>query len=572
MHPLVLPSPLVPVRSMMAFDCITTSVDLRDPEDFPMGCSFSPDGSCVLTATALDGEFRLYDTPWRDVNRDRDDLDDEDDREKSEEGRGGGDERDGANCGSLNQNYQPHVAAARNRDNLPSRPRLPWRASLTSHQGGPTPPSSSSSYAWYPRMTSSDPSTAVFVTCRGSSSPIHLIDAYTSELRASYRPYNSVDAMEGPTVVAFSSDGSKVYGTGFRSDRTIAAFDVSIPGKDGMIVRLGKTRRSADGQKGVPSALAFPGGFFGGSREGGGWPSNVFAVGTYSPASIYIYDDRTSGVVPAGTIVLHGGTAVVGHGRSFSRKRRRRPVHPPGGRGDLDDDDRMGAVETTGVDDSFLASTRADWFHTRAGGGVTQLAWAPSASSNPHVLFSASRRSDAVLSWDVRAMSGLDASGNDRVGGRGRGGRRTTCGGLRSYSRGNGDNGTNQRLEFELDDVGRRMFVGSNDEGLVRVYDVSSGRLEGILNVIDDNGATGVGAIKKDAVNGLSYFCNVSGGGAGGKYDGLLAVAVGSRRYDNVQSDDDDYDYDDGRVDRVRRLRERPPGCLQLHGLNITDA
>ena len=141
-------------------------------------------------------------------------------------------------------------------------------------------------------MTSIDTSTAVFVTCRGSSSPIHLIDAYTSDLRASYRPYNSVDAMEGPTVVAFSSDGSKVYGTGFRSDRTIAVFDVSIPGKDGMIVRLGKTRRSADGQKGVPSALAFPGGSFGGARGGGG-PSNVFAVGTFSPASIYIYDGDT---------------------------------------------------------------------------------------------------------------------------------------------------------------------------------------------------------------------------------------------------------------------------------------
>ena len=275
--------------------------------------------------------------------------------------------------------------------------------------------------------------------------------------------------------------------------------------------------------------------------------------------------------MPAGTIVLHGGTAVVGHGRSFSRKRRRRPVHPPGGRGDRDDDD---TVATTGEDDSFLASTRADWFHSRAGGGVTQLAWAPSASSNPHVLFSASRRSDAVLSWDVRAMSGLDASGNDR--GRGRGGRRPLCGGLRSYSRGNGDNGTNQRLEFELDDVGRRMFVGSNDEGLVRVYDVSSGRLEGILDVIDDNGVAGDGggAMKKDAVNGLSYFCNGSGrggGGAGGKYGGLLAVAVGSRRYDNL-SDDDNYDYDDGGVDRVRRVRECPPGCLQLHGLNISDA
>ena len=72
--------------------------------------------------------------------------------------------------------------------------------------------------------------------------------------------------------------GSRVYGTGFRSDRTIAVFDTSVPGRDGCIARLGKTRRSRDGQKGVPSALAFP--------DGGRGPTGVFAAGTYSPASI----------------------------------------------------------------------------------------------------------------------------------------------------------------------------------------------------------------------------------------------------------------------------------------------
>ena len=48
-------------------------------------------------------------------------------------------------------------------------------------------------------------------------------------------------------------------------------------------------------------------------------------MGTYSPASIYIYDDRMSNVAfnPAGTIILSSGVAVVGHGRAFSRKRRR---------------------------------------------------------------------------------------------------------------------------------------------------------------------------------------------------------------------------------------------------------
>jgi hypothetical protein len=103
---------------------------------------------------------------------------------------------------------------------------------------------------------------------------------------------------------------------------------------------------------------------------------------------------------------------------------------------------------------------------------------------------------------------------------------------------------------------------------------VSSGRLEGILNVLGDDGMVanagdGHGTTRKgDAVNGLSYFHNASGGGgAVGKYDGLLAVAVGSRRYDDLQSDVDDDGM--GRVDNRKRVEENPPGGLQLHGMNI---
>ena len=49
----------------------------------------------------------------------------------------------------------------------------------------------------------------------------------------------------------------------------------------------------------------------------------------------------------------------------------------------------------------------------------------------------------------------------------------------RSYSRGDGEYDTNQQLEFELDEFGQRLFVGSNEEGMVKIYDVTcgSGRL-----------------------------------------------------------------------------------------------
>ena len=372
----------------------------------------------------------------------------------------------------------------------------------------PGPPLSSSSYAWYPLMTSSSPISCLYATCRGYSTPIHLIDAYTSDIRASYRPYNGADEMEGPTVVQFSPDGRRVYGTGFRSDRTIAVFDVARPGRDGMVARLGKTRRSDDGQKGIPSALAFPRG------SGGDGPCNVFAVGTYSPASIYIYDDRMSSsrFQPAGTIVLHDGLAVVGHGRGFSRKKRR-----------FDDD---------AEEEDLFSAARVNWFQSRARGGVTQLAWAPSGSENPYALFSASRRADAVLAWDVRTLSGS----------------RPICG-LRSYAR---DGDTNQRLEFDLDECGKRMFVGcGSSEGEVKVYNVGSGTLEDTVDIGQ--------RCSNDAVNGVSYFAHHSNNPVGfgqGKYSCVLAVAVGSRHFCEPDDESD-----------VESEFEQCPGFLQFHAL-----
>jgi WD40 repeat protein len=120
--------------------------------------------------------------------------------------------------------------------------------------------------------------------------PIHLFDAYTGEIRATYCPYNALDAMESPAVVSFSSDGQRVMAAGFRSDRVIHVFDTATPGRDSTCLRLGKTRRSSDGQKGHVSALTFS------SNE------RVFCVGTYSPGSIYVYDERT-GQQPSATIL-----------------------------------------------------------------------------------------------------------------------------------------------------------------------------------------------------------------------------------------------------------------------------
>ena len=67
------------------------------------------------------------------------------------------------------------------------------------------------------------------------------------------------------------------------------------------------------------------------------------------------------------------------------------------------------------------------------------------------------------------------------------------------------------------------------DEGLVRIYDVTSERLEGTRNIFNDNLSGGGNC-------GLSYFPNNNSG----KHDGLLVVAVGSRCFEEVHSDTDD--------------------------------
>lgn len=536
---------------------ISKSIDIHGHDNFPMGCAFSPDGTCVLTATAHDGKFRLYDTPFQyltdgdtnntGVDNDNAVVDDDHDEIGGNSGvistsrpqheEGDAETETTTATYSHNQNYQPSSLKASNEtsekgeqnNQQNSTHPHPWKASLTSHQGGPPPSSSSASYAWYPLMTSSSPLTSLYVTCRGHSMPIHLIDAYTSQLRATYRPYNGVDEMEGPTVVEFSPDGRRIYGTGFKSDRTIAVFDTSIPGRDGMIARLGKTRRSHDGQKGIPSAISFPkcSNNSDGSSSGCSGPSNVFAVGTYSPASIYIYDDRMSTQFnPAGTIVLHGGLTVVGHGRAFSRKKRRYEQ--------VDSKNQDG--NSNEGEENLFSLARVSWFQSRARGGVTQLMWAPPTSNNPFMLFSASRRSNTVLSWDVRCLSGGDSSKTGRP----------VCG-LQSYAR---DGDTNQRLEFDLDSHGRRIFVGSgSSEGVVKIYDVNSGKLEDTLDVASRNGEC------KDAVNGVSYFDYSNGYG---KYNDLLAVAVGSRQFYEEESDNED---------GGSSVFDRTPGFVQLHAL-----
>jgi len=396
------------------------------------------------------------------------------------------------------------------------------------------------SYAWYPLMNSYDPSSCAFAAC-ARDSPIHLMDAYTSAIRATYSPYNGLDEMESPTVLTFTPDGARIVTGGFRTDRMIHIFDISRPGRDSDTLKLGKTRRSKDGQKGIVSSIAFPN-----PLSWGG--THIFAVGTYSPGSIYIYDDRQPSGHPAGT-VLHGGIPVVGHGKSFMRKKRR-----------FVDMDMTEGKETNDInnDESYadlFSAAKVGWYQSRARTGITQLTWSggnsntnenanthecDDANANPYLLYSASRRSDAVLAWDMRMLSGKDDAAYHPVRG------------IAAYTR---DSDTNQRLQFDLDDEGRRLFVASQDR-TVKVYDTQTGKLIKCMEGFHD------------VVNGVTYSSR------NGRE--LLAVATGARRFKEEEEEEEEEDYDVQAVHVEEHLKvdhgdlnlvsdERdPPGSLLL--------
>lgn len=90
---------------------LAQSNDLTGEDNFPAGCSLSPDGLCLLTWTAADSLLRIYNTliPRKE-----------------------GDESDEV--------------------------LLSWKTALSCHGGNAV-----RSYSWYPHMKSSDPASCCFL-------------------------------------------------------------------------------------------------------------------------------------------------------------------------------------------------------------------------------------------------------------------------------------------------------------------------------------------------------------------------------------------------------------------------
>jgi len=436
------------------FQLVARSTDVVGKDNFLKGCQFSPDGLCVLTHSAADGQLRLYNTPSPPQDESSKDLQMKD-----------------------------------------------WKTALSIDGGD-----SVRSYAWYPTMNSSNPATCCFLAT-AREQPIHLYDAYSGAVRATYSPYNRLDEMEAPNVVSFSGDGQQIVAGGFRTDRTLHIFDTALPGRTSKtILHLGKTRRSNDGQKGLVSAVSF-----GGGGEGS---SPIVAVGTYAPGSIYIYDLR-SGQQPTGTIL--NGLCVVGHGVGNSRKKRRFAETTVG------KDNASDGINVENKDDgNWFSNAKAKWFRTKAQGGVTQLEYSPSDS---YILYSSSRRSNCIISWDLRMLSGNTDHQSNPVRG------------LSSYAT---NNDTNQRIEFDIESKGKMLYVGSTDSRIM-IYDLASAEHTGTLDCLDLGVVNGVTHAYQS--NGASY----------------LAVATGSRQFPTEEDIENERDFSKA---------GKPAGNLLLYKLN----
>ncbi|XP_002739867.1 telomerase Cajal body protein 1-like [Saccoglossus kowalevskii] len=189
----------------------------NDKANFLKGCKWSPDGSCILT-NSDDDILRIFNLPGEMYEGKYDDL--------------------------------PEMNAA-----------------LSMAEGELI-----YDYCWYPMMTSTDPNTCCLVSS-ARDHPVHMWDAFTGELRCTYKAYNHLDEMATAHSLAFSLDGRKVY-CGF--NKMIRVFTTERPGRD---CETRPTHAKKMGQSGIISCIALS------PQE-----RDIYAAGSYSK-SVGVYTE-----------------------------------------------------------------------------------------------------------------------------------------------------------------------------------------------------------------------------------------------------------------------------------------
>ncbi|XP_012285618.1 telomerase Cajal body protein 1 [Orussus abietinus] len=153
-------------------------------ENFTKGCHWSPDGTCFLVPSE-DFRIRIYDLP--------------------------------------KELYNGNVSKDLSLSDL--------KPAVTVKEGGLVYDT-----CWFPYMSSWDPVTCCFLST-SRESPVHLWDAFTGNIRATYRAYNLVDEVEAAISTRFINYGKEVW-CGFRG--ALRMFDTDRPGRQTHTIFLKK--------------------------------------------------------------------------------------------------------------------------------------------------------------------------------------------------------------------------------------------------------------------------------------------------------------------------------------------
>eukprot|EP01023_Acetabularia_acetabulum_P060648 TRINITY_DN7290_c0_g1_i7.p1 TRINITY_DN7290_c0_g1~~TRINITY_DN7290_c0_g1_i7.p1 ORF type:complete len:423 (-),score=39.50 TRINITY_DN7290_c0_g1_i7:93-1361(-) len=165
--------------------------------NFLKGVKFSPDGSCLITASD-DRLFRLYSVYPDQFQDDTNEVD----------------------------TWFPYLRAA----------------SLESVYD----------YCWYPWMNIYDARTCCFAfTCKGH--PVHLMDALSGEIRCTYRAYDHLDELVSAHSIGYSLDALSLF-CGY--NKFIRVFDLCSPGRE-PVITIKTHQKDHDSVPGIISCFSF---------------------------------------------------------------------------------------------------------------------------------------------------------------------------------------------------------------------------------------------------------------------------------------------------------------------------
>lgn len=196
--------------------------------NFLRGCQWAPDGSCLLTCSD-DNRLRIFNMPPATAAT-----------------------ADSGSSADAHAQWLPVVEAA---------------------QGDLV-----YDYAWLPTMSSADPASCVFAAS-SRDTPVHLWDAYTGQLRASYRNYDQYDAIAAALSLAFSRDGQRLL-CGMR--HAVHVHQLSVPGREYQVRATQTGGIGAGGFRGLVATMAV---------AGPAAPAALLACGSFGGA-VSVYDEE----------------------------------------------------------------------------------------------------------------------------------------------------------------------------------------------------------------------------------------------------------------------------------------